>query len=540
MTGADDANGTLPDEQVAPVDWAEHFSEEGRARQLASLRVLLSAFTGVPGIIGLHGGLPPADAFPFTDMSFTLRDGTKMHITDPAQVAAAQQYSVTLRGYPTLYEWIRNHAWAMHHPPSATKHDCVVTSGSNITIEMIMSLLMDKGDTIMCESYTYPHMIESLVLPRGFKVQGIATDDHGIIPEALTKVLEARKAQGTKAPGLLYTVPVGQNPTGVVTPLHRRQKIFAICQKHDVIILEDDPYFYLQFSASSVEPRGLTNLGPSYLSLDTDGRVIRLDSFSKVLAPGLRLGWATAAPPLLEKLIFHLHGSTLGPCALSQVVIASLLQQWGPQGFEQHVKDMQLGYARRAHTLHTAAEQHLAGLAEWQEPQAGMFAWLKLQGGIQDADEILDKLKEEKVVVVPGRIAHCEGPRPSFACPYIRVSFASATDSDLVEGIKRLATVIKRFQQESAAGSNTGSDNAYAVGSSNGNTAASSNGHIASSNGNSHMHAGLRQSKKNGSSKEEENGSGNGRSVQQVVDDNKQMGLRSAVHTAADSQPEAC
>ena len=150
MTGAADANGTLPDEQVAPVDWAEHFGEEGRARQLASLRVLLSAFTGVPGIIGLHGGLPPADAFPFTDMSFTLRDGTKMHITDPAQVwnseiyalyaalcciqtytslgwqhgievhwqwrkdsacmlstrmqvTAAQQYRVTLRGYRILY-----------------------------------------------------------------------------------------------------------------------------------------------------------------------------------------------------------------------------------------------------------------------------------------------------------------------------------------------------------------------------------------------------------------------------------------------------
>ena len=86
MTGAADANGRSPDDKAAPVDWNDHFGEEGRARQLASLRVLLSAFTGVPGIIGLHGGLPPADAFPFTDMSFTLRDGTKKHISDPAQV----------------------------------------------------------------------------------------------------------------------------------------------------------------------------------------------------------------------------------------------------------------------------------------------------------------------------------------------------------------------------------------------------------------------------------------------------------------------
>lgn len=523
MTATTDDPEASPCQRVAAVDYTQHFGQEGHARKLASLRVLLSAFTGVPGIIGLHGGLPPADAFPFTEMSFTLRDGTKMQISDPAQVAAAQQYSVTLRGYPPLYEWVKKHTWGLHSPPA--DHDIVVTTGSNHTIEMIMSLLMDKGDTILCESYTYPHMIESLVIPRGFRVQGIETDGEGIIPEALSKALEQHTAQGGKPPKLLYTVPVGQNPTGVVTPLHRRQQIYAVCQEHDIVILEDDPYFYLQFSASSMAPRGLQNLGASYLSLDTDGRVIRLDSFSKVLAPGLRLGWATAAPALLEKLIFHLHGSTLGPCALSQVVVASLLQHWGQQGFEQHVKDMQQGYARRAHILHTAAEEHLAGLAEWQEPQAGMFAWLKLCGGIKDADEILDKLKEEKVVVVPGRIAHCEGPRPNFACPYIRVSFASATDADLVEGIRRLATVIRKFEQESSA------SHANGVADSNGNAST----HAAASNGNTeHGHT------ENGNTENGDSQHSKDRSVQEVVHENEHMHLNDAVHTAADSQPEGC
>jgi len=164
MTATTDDPEASPYQHVAPVDYTQHFGQEGHARQLASLRVLLSAFTGVPGIIGLHGGLPPADAFPFTEMSFTLRDGTKMQITDPAQVnyllhrhlrnakvttlelafqptnhdlalqvAAAQQYSVTLRGYPALYEWVKKHTWALHSPPA--DHDIVVTSGSNHTIE---------------------------------------------------------------------------------------------------------------------------------------------------------------------------------------------------------------------------------------------------------------------------------------------------------------------------------------------------------------------------------------------------------------------
>ncbi|KAL3147261.1 hypothetical protein ABBQ32_002752 [Trebouxia sp. C0010 RCD-2024] len=517
MTDSAAAGKSDPQGAACTVDYSRHFGHEGQARQLASLRVLLSAFTGVPGIIGLHGGLPPADAFPFTEMSFTLRDGTKMEIKDPAQVAAAQQYSVTLRGYPALHDWVKKHTWALHSPPG--DHDVLVTGGSNATIEMLMSLLMNPGDTIMCEEFTYPHMIESFVIPKGFKVLGITTDDQGIVPEALSKALEGRTAQGSKAPRLLYTVPVGQNPTGVVTPLDRRRQIYSICRKHDIIILEDDPYFYLQFSVGNVAPRGLQDLGSSYLSLDIDGRVIRLDSFSKVLSPGLRLGWATAAPALLEKLIFHLHGSTLGPCALSQVVVASLLHHWGPQGFEQHVKDMQQGYARRAHILHAAAERHLQGLAEWQEPRAGMFAWLRLFGGIQDADQILDKLKEEKVVVVPGRIAHCEGPRPTSACPYIRVSFASAADADLEEGIKRLATVIKSFQQETAAKAKT-------------------NGNAVGGSGPAAFHGGYGNGNtENGSHVQQQSTEG---SVQQILHDNEKMGLAAAIRTAANSQPEGC
>jgi hypothetical protein len=158
---------------------------------------------------------------------------------------------------------------------------------------------------------------------------------------------------------------------------------------------------------------------------------------------------------------------------MSQVVVSSLLNTWGKQGFENHVKDMQRGYARRAGILHDAAVEHLTGLAEWTAPVAGMFAWFKLGGGIRDADEVLEHLKEEKVVVVPGRVAHCDGPRPSFPCPYIRVSFASATDEDLREGIRRLACVIRRYQATVAASKQ--SSEQTAIGTENG---AATNGHV--------------------------------------------------------------
>ncbi|KAK9807681.1 hypothetical protein WJX72_005972 [[Myrmecia] bisecta] len=393
----------------------------------------------------------------------TLRDGSKVEITDPAKVSAAQQYSTVLKGYPGLQEWAHAHTWAQHSPPGA--HEVMVTGGSNHTLEIIFSLLLNRGDPLLCEEYTYPHVVESFMNMKGYKAMPVSIDQHGIVPSALRATLEARKESGAQMPRLMYTVPIGQNPTGAITPVSRRRQIYDICRTFDVVIIEDDPYYYLQFAGAGCEPLGLNNLGQSYLSMDTDNRVIRLDSFAKVLAPGVRLGWVTAAPAMIEKIIFCLHGSTLGPCSSSQVMVAEMLRVWrqaglaehvmvaemlrvwGQAGLEAHVRNMQSKYAHRAQVIHDAAAEHLAGLAEWSRPQAGMFMWMRLGAGVTDADQILDLLKEERVVVVPGRIAHCKGPHPGVPCPYVRVSYASAADEDLKEGMRRLANVLRAFQQ---------------------------------------------------------------------------------------------
>eukprot|EP00891_Asterochloris_glomerata_P008351 jgi/Astpho2/8351/fgenesh1_pg.00122_%23_86_t len=363
------------------VDWSQHLSEEGSLRQLASLRVLLSTFTGIPGVVGLHGGLPAADAFPFTEMSFTLRDGSKVVVNDPAQMATAQQYSVSIRGYQPLYDWMKAHTWRMHSPPG--DHDVTITVGSNNTLEILMSLLLNKGDTLLAEEFTYPHVVESFARPRGYKVLGIRMDGQGMVPQALKDTLTALQKQGGKMPRVLYTVPVGQNPTGISIPLERRREIYAICRQHDIVIIEDDPYFYLQWDLQG-RPLGLQNLGQSYLSLDTDGRVVRLDSFAKGHELGIALHRAHRTQQLQQG----------AQHVLGQVTVGALLTQWGDAGFETHVKRMQQSYAHRAGTLHAAAGR---------KPTAGMFAWMKLQGGITDADQVIEYLKEEKVVVVPGR-----------------------------------------------------------------------------------------------------------------------------------------
>ncbi|KAK9806204.1 hypothetical protein WJX72_005253 [[Myrmecia] bisecta] len=427
------------------VNFDDHLSDEGHARQSGALSKLMFEFSGVSsGLVAMHAGMPPTSAFPFKALSLTLQDGSTVDITDPVMMTAAQQYNTHGKGYPALYNWAKAHVEALHSPPG--EHDLMITTGAQHAFDMISSLLLNRGDTLLLEEYTYSHTIESIVNPKGYKALPVAMDSNGLSPDALVKVLEKLVAAGRRLPKLLYTIPVGQNPTGIITKVQRKREIYDICRRYNIILVEDDPYFYLQFPADSGEPLGLHGLGETYLSMDTDGRVIRIDSFAKFLAPGLRLGWVTAEPGLLNKLIIMLSGSCLGPCSMTQVMAAALMTAWGVDGLESHVKALQASYHYRACKLHEAATRELTGLAEWDAPKAGMFLWLKLGAGVTDADQILDRLKEEKVVVVPGRVTHCLGPRPPLACPFIRLSFASVSDSAIANGMKRLASVLRDFR----------------------------------------------------------------------------------------------
>ncbi|KAK9824541.1 hypothetical protein WJX72_011180 [[Myrmecia] bisecta] len=429
-----------PDQPARKVDYDKLYSKAGKARQPGALTAVVSAFGDDPDIIGMHGGLPHEEAFPFASFTVGLKDGTRIHIDDPAKVADAQQYNIHVKGYPPLYQWAFDHVQRMHAPPAG--QDVMISNGSNHTIEVVTSLLMDRGDSILCEEFTYFYMIDSVVPTRGYKAVPVEVDQFGMSPTALRKVLQDMQRRGEKLPRLLYTVPVGQNPTGAATPGDRKREIYKICQEYEIIVVEDDAYYYLQYPSATGDLPGVAGLGPSYLSLDTDGRVVRLDSFSKLLAPGFRLGWVTADPQLLDKMTMALHASLNGPCSVTQVLLAELMQQWGETGFEAYARRMQGVYRRRAAVLHEAATQELTGLAEWQRPTAGMFLWMKLTT-LCDVDEILEQLVQQKVVVLPGRIAHCQGPRTPFACPYIRLSFASASEEDMRTGIKRLANILR-------------------------------------------------------------------------------------------------
>jgi len=373
----------------------------------------------------------------------------------------------------------------MHRPP--TPHDILITNGANHALELITSLFLDRGDTIVMEEFSYPVMSESIALPKGYRALAVPMDDEGIIPSGLSRVLRdawesSMLPGGAPRPKLLYTIPTGHNPTGCTTTYERRREVYELCRRFDVWIMEDDPYHYLQWRENNAtgnaggkgvgddvhrEALGLTGLlagagrvAISYLGMDVDQRVIRVDTFSKFLAPGVRLGWVTARADVIAKLTSALQAHTVGPCSLSQAVVAATLTTWGDAGLDAHLRRIQVEYARRCSVLAAAAERELRGLAEWKVPHAGMFLWIRLLG-VEDSTDVWSDLRDAKVVVCPGNAMRCSATSEDFVvsppaaaksrvggggCPFVRVSFSSAADIDLENGMARLGEVLRRRQ----------------------------------------------------------------------------------------------
>ena len=201
----------------------------------------------------------------------------------------------------------------------------------------------------------------------------IASDQDGMRPDKLREVL-ADKWQPSEmevlgAPKIMYINPTGANPTGTVLTPERRKEIYQIACDYNILILEDDPYFYMQFGDCKV---------PSLLSMDTEGRVLRFDSFSKILSSGIRLGFVTGPKPLVNQIMLHMQVSVINAASLSQVVTNELLKQWGDDGLSDHVAKVAQFYEDRRDAMLAAADKHLTGLCEWSIPKSGMFLWIKV------------------------------------------------------------------------------------------------------------------------------------------------------------------
>lgn len=374
------------------------FSTESQSRSVCVLKQA-AGYLKKEGIISLGGGLPSSEYFPFAEVSLRVpmppdfSEESMRTITigkhDARDGISEYDLSIALNynqatGSTQMIRFLTEHVELVFNPPYADWLVCQ-SIGSTGSIEQAIRLLCDRarGDAVVTEEYTYPSALQTIA-PQGIRVFGVRMDGEGMIPGELDEMLGAwdADARGCRKPHVLYTVPSGQNPTGATQGLARRQALYAVCQRHNVFILEDDPYYFLQmepFQTSKDQSPSLgeylSSLVPSYLSLDTDGRVMRMDSFSKVLTPGARIGWITASRQVVQNFLRHAEVCNQGPGGVSQILLWKLLDEtWGHEGYVAWLRNLRTSYTRRRDALLTACDEVLPrDIVTWTPPAAGMF-----------------------------------------------------------------------------------------------------------------------------------------------------------------------
>lgn len=374
-------------------------------------------------------------------------------------------------GSPQLLRFVTEHVEMVHSPPYRDWR-VSLTCSTTSAVDIVLRMLCDPGISILLEAFTYPGTIET-AKKLNLKPIAVRMDDAGLCPDNLRSILQDWKLSDGPRPKLLYSIPTGQNPTGITQTETRRRAIYAVAEQYDLLIIEDDPYYLIQLGHSSnlleisqcqdasiqlQEDRSfLSGLPPSYLSLDTSGRVLRLETTSKILAPGLRCGWITGCSRLIEKFIAFTELSTVAPSGLSQILLYKLLDEaWGHAGFFRWLEHLSSQHGERLRILVAACEKYLhRGLCSWTVPSAGMFLWIRVDWR-QHPTARPDRDHGELVLEIEDRlysIALEHGVLISKGSWFVadvrqyedvafRLTFAAAGDLELDLAIKRLGTVI--------------------------------------------------------------------------------------------------
>ncbi|XP_076668048.1 kynurenine/alpha-aminoadipate aminotransferase, mitochondrial [Andrena cerasifolii] len=411
------------------MDYSTFKTEVSKRRRSATTRELTKiAYSAPRNVVSLAEGMPNEETFPFKEISIKLNDGSSFTLKE-RELGAALQYIPT-QGYPPLLQSLREFQRRAHAPPLWESRDIVIVSGAQDGLSKTLETIIGPGDPLLIHDPFYPG-VEVVVAPYKAELIPIPQDEHGVVPEILRETLRTRQLSGKKMPKIMYINATGTNPTGVIIPLERRKEIYRIACEYNFLILDDDPYHFMHFDEE--EPK-------SFLSLDTEGRVIRLDSFSKVISSGLRLGFITAAAPLIASIELHLQSSHLHAPTLSQVIMYKLIKAWGYEGLMSHFMGIRCFYKRRRDTIAVLAEKHLSGLADFTVPQGGFFLWIKVRGIKDTWRMIMQRGVAEGVIMAPGAAFTRD---PSKPCNAVRASFAKASYEEMDLALERLAHLIR-------------------------------------------------------------------------------------------------
>lgn len=534
---------------MATIDYDSFFTAQAKRRQPSAIRVLYP-FLKIPNMISLGGGMPNSALFPISKLQISVghvADGATS--TAPREVTiegkeleASLQYNNTAGQLELLERWQR--VQKAEHSPKVP-FSCIFTNGSQAGLAQAFDCLIDEHTTLLVESPTYSGALCALDAT-GCKYACVPTDGQGLIPSAIDDMLDrweedhpgaassapaasgpsdhhhnsTSASSGSHAlplakPRILYCIPTGANPTGASLPLERRVELLKVARKHNLIILEDDPYHYLQFApvdlqeapdagaengaaaaADDAGKQAVTHTRiPSLWSLDEDGRVLRFDSLSKVIAAGLRIGIVTGPEPLVNKILLHTQATSIHVSGISQAVVLSLFRQWRVGGTEHatsalpasssssseaaaaaasssaskavlgdleiQVQRVSCFYRSQCRAFLLAARRHLtenedgsgAPLVQYSPPVAGMFVWMKLLDIADTWRFCMGAAKDAGVLMVPGAAFFPGGPakdKPDQK-QWVRCSFSTASHAQIEEALRRLGGVLREARTSKAS-----------------------------------------------------------------------------------------
>ncbi len=379
--------------------------------QPSAIREILK-FTSDPEVISFAAGNPAPEAFPVE----TIR-----RISDDIlreEPISALQYSIT-EGYPKLRQWLKDDM-TKKEMFNEQDDELIITSGAQQAIETCAKIFCNEGETIICEE---PSFIGSLNAFRTYnaKLVGVEMDDEGMIPEKLEQALKANPRTA-----FIYVIPNFQNPTGKTTSLERRKIILDLAYKYNVLILEDNPYGDLRFAGIDV---------PSIKSMDKKGHVIYAGTFSKILSPGLRVGYMIATKMMISKATVALQTSTVHTNIWAQMVAYRFVTE---VDLEEHFQKLREIYKNKCSLMLNSLKFAMPRSIDFTEPEGGLFIWGTLPCG--DMNAFCKAAVENKVAVVPGNAFSVDERKPSLS---FRLNFSTPTDEQIEQGVEILAKVAK-------------------------------------------------------------------------------------------------
>jgi len=402
--------------------WTSRYAQRTKNIKSSAIRELLK-ITQKPEVISFAGGLPAPDVFP----AERFREACCKVLANQAQLAL--QYGAT-EGYEPLREMIARHT--SRYGVKAQPENVLITSGSQQALDLIGKLMINSGDRVLVEAPTYLGAIQAFNV-YGADYVSVPSDNDGL----RTDLLEASLRLG---PEFMYVLPNFQNPGGTTLAEDRRHQLVLLADRYGIPIIEDDPYGQLRYEGEHLTP--LIVLDRENLRRDsgyTLGNVIYLSTFSKTLAPGLRLGWIVAPSEVIAKLVQIKQGADLHTSTFTQIVAYEVARD---NFLDEHIKLIRRVYGERRDVMLDALNLEFPSEVTWTRPQGGLFLWVTLPEGM-DCHILFDAAIRENVAFVPGDSFYAGDGHAEEGRRHFRLNFSNAKPEQIREGIRRLGVAIR-------------------------------------------------------------------------------------------------